>query len=76
MKDWSRHEWTEARGENTDDGLGRWERRSEEIHVSEEYRDRIDEFTEHFEAEADALGDEDLTEELEVMERIQDASSG
>ena len=70
MKDWSRHEWTQARGENTDDGLGRWERRSEELRVSREYRDRIDGFIEHFESETEALGDEDLSKETEVMEEI------
>ncbi|MDZ7687802.1 MAG: VWA domain-containing protein [Halobacteriales archaeon] len=70
MKDWTRHEWTEARGENIDDGLGRWERRSEELVVSEEYRDRIDEFVEHFEGEVDALNDDDISKETEVMEEI------
>jgi len=72
MKDWSRHEWTELRGENTDtdDGLGRWERRSESLVVSDEYHDRIEEFAEHFRREADALGDGALSKETEVMEEI------
>ena len=72
MKGWSRHEWTELRGENTDtdDGLGRWERRSEDLVVSDGYHDRIEEFVEHFEREADTLGDEALSKETEVMEEV------
>jgi Ca-activated chloride channel family protein len=70
MKDWSRHEWTELRGENTDDGLGRWERRSEKLVVSEGYHDSIGEFAEHFEREADALGDADLSKETDVMKEV------
>jgi len=77
MKDWARHEWTELRGENTktDDGLGRWERQSESLVVSEEYRDRIDEFADHFEREVDVLGDEELSKETEVIEEILRASA-
>jgi Ca-activated chloride channel family protein len=70
MKDWSRHEWTELRGENTDDGLGRWERRSENLVVSDGYHDSIGEFVEHFEREADALGDADLSKETDVMKEV------
>jgi len=70
MKDWSRYEWTEARGENTNDGLGRWERRSEELRVSTEYRSRIERFAEHFEREVDAVDDKDLSQDMRIMEEI------
>jgi len=69
MKEWARHEWADARGEEVAE-LGRWERQSEELQVSPEYRERIETFRGHFEREMTRIGDEDLEREVELMEEL------
>ncbi|PSQ15231.1 hypothetical protein BRD00_14710 [Halobacteriales archaeon QS_8_69_26] len=55
-----------------DDHLGKWEQQSEDLRVSGEYRQRIAAFAEHFESEMNAIGDEDLQQELDVLEKLAD----
>jgi Ca-activated chloride channel family protein len=52
------------------DDLGRWERQSTELTVSPEYADRFASFADYFEAEMDEIGDESLSRELAVLERL------
>ncbi len=47
--------------------LGRWERQSLPLTVSEAYEDLFKEFMEYFEAEMEAIGDDTLEQELEVL---------
>ncbi|WP_256296009.1 vWA domain-containing protein [Haloarchaeobius salinus] len=56
------------------DDLGRWERQSTELTVSPEYADRFASFAEYFEDEMAEIGDEGLSRELSVLERLADAS--
>ena len=53
-----------------DDHLGEWEQQSEELTVSAPYRDRFDAFADHLEAERNALGDDTLEQELDVLETL------
>ena len=53
-----------------DDRLSEWELQSEPLVVSERYESRIGSFREHFADEKAAIGDEDLTQELELMDAI------
>ena len=53
-----------------DDRLGEWERQSEELTVSAPYRDRFGTFADHLEAEMNALGDDALQQELDVLETL------
>ncbi len=48
--------------------LGRWERQSVPLQVSEEYKKMILDFTDYFKSEAAAIGDDSLSIEIEVME--------
>ncbi|MBN2454910.1 VWA domain-containing protein [Candidatus Woesearchaeota archaeon] len=50
--------------------LGRWERQSIPLQVSEEYKEIIAEFSDYFESEASAIGDETLSKETELMAKL------
>ena len=50
--------------------LDGWERRSLPLYVSHPWRKEFRRFHQHFRKEADALGDEDLDQELVVLERL------
>lgn len=50
--------------------LGQWERQSTPLTVSPTYRDRFSSFAGHFEAEMDAIGDDRLSQELDVLRRL------
>jgi len=50
--------------------LGRWERQSLPLTVSEAYEDLFEEFMKYFEAEMEAIGDETLQQELEVLDEL------
>ncbi|MBL7169640.1 MAG: VWA domain-containing protein [Candidatus Aenigmarchaeota archaeon] len=51
-------------------GLGKWERQSKPLKVSELYRDKIQAFKEHFEQEMGEIGDSTLEQELDIMEKL------
>ncbi|PSP74892.1 hypothetical protein BRC81_17095 [Halobacteriales archaeon QS_1_68_20] len=57
-----------------DDRLGKWEQQSDPLVVSERYESRTRSFREHFRSEMDAVDDEDLGKELELMAAILDAA--
>jgi len=50
--------------------LGRWERQSAPLHVSEEYRALFASFASYFSAEMQALGDGDLNKELTLLNEL------
>lgn len=50
--------------------LGKWERQSIPLRVSNSYKMLIQEFTEHFKKEMVAIGDETLTKELTILEKL------
>lgn len=50
--------------------LGRWERQSVDLTVSEEYQEIFEEFKEYFKEESDKIGDESLEQELEILEKL------
>ncbi|WP_123534932.1 vWA domain-containing protein [Halosimplex salinum] len=50
--------------------LGEWEQQSEPLTVSDTYERRIREFREYFDSEAEAIGDEALSQELDTMATI------
>ena len=50
--------------------LGQWERQSAPLQVSDHYREAFSEFRGYFDAEAAAIGDEALRQELEVLARL------
>ncbi len=50
--------------------LGKWERQSMPLAVSEEYEALFEEFTEYFKAEMEAIGDDALERELEVLDLL------
>ena len=52
--------------------LGQWERQSAPLQVSDHYREAFSEFGGYFGAEAAAIGDEALRQELEVLARLAD----
>ncbi|MCD4739955.1 VWA domain-containing protein [archaeon] len=53
-----------------DHQLGRWERQSTPLHVSKHYKKIFKEYSEHFEYEMDAIGDETLQQELDILEKL------
>jgi Ca-activated chloride channel family protein len=53
------------------DELGRWERQSDDLVVSERYRERIGTFADHFEAEMRAIGDDALQRDLDVLRKLE-----
>ncbi len=50
--------------------LGEWERQSVELSVDENYSDLFKEFAAHFKAEASAIGDDTLEQELDLLEDL------
>jgi hypothetical protein len=56
--------------EEYDIPLGRWERQSVELTVSRHYREIFAGFAEYFEGEMDAIGDDSLEKELELIEKL------
>ena len=50
--------------------LGRWERQSIPLQVSEEYKSMISDFKLYFETESQAIGDSTLSQEVEIMEKL------
>lgn len=50
--------------------LGQWEHQSHPLVVSGRYEERIRAFREYFASEANALGDEDLQQELDIIDKI------
>lgn len=50
--------------------LGRWERRSTPLRVSQEYKDLIKEFKIYFESEMNVIGDNTLSKEITVMKKL------
>lgn len=50
--------------------LGEWERQSVELQVSEEYKQLFAEFKPYFEAEMAVIGDENLAQEVEILEKL------
>ncbi|MFB6296513.1 MAG: VWA domain-containing protein [Halobacteriales archaeon] len=53
-----------------EDELGEWERQSTTLTVSSRYRERFEAFIPHFESEMDALGDDTLAQELEILRTL------
>jgi Ca-activated chloride channel family protein len=51
------------------------EQQSESLRVTAPYADRLRNFREHFAAEAETIGDEDLQRELDLLETILDAAA-
>jgi len=54
--------------------LGQWELQSQPLSVSPANEQRIRSFREHLESEAEAIGDDTLTQELELLDAILDAA--
>jgi hypothetical protein len=52
-------------------GFSKWEQQSVALRVSEGYEQRMEAFNEHFESEMEALGDENLAQESEILERLE-----
>ncbi|WP_435365205.1 vWA domain-containing protein [Haloarchaeobius sp. DYHT-AS-18] len=50
--------------------LGKWERQSDPLTVSPTYRQRFTTFSDHFESEMTALGDDALQQELDVLRKL------
>lgn len=50
--------------------LGEWEQQSVDLQVTDPYPARFKAFREYFAAEADALGDEDLQQELAILDAL------
>ena len=53
-----------------DPGLGKWERQSLPLMVSVPYRELFDEFSQYFEDEMDAIGDDTIDQELEILKNL------
>ncbi|MBD3155316.1 MAG: VWA domain-containing protein [Candidatus Aenigmarchaeota archaeon] len=51
-------------------GLGRWERQSKPLTISELYIEKIQLFKEHFEQEMDTIDDNTLEQEVDIMEKL------
>ena len=50
--------------------LGKWERKSQPLTVSKNYKTALKYFMEYFKEEMNQLGDEDLARELEILHKI------
>jgi Ca-activated chloride channel family protein len=50
--------------------LGQWERRSTPLYVAHKYREIFSQFRAYFVSESEALGDEDLQQELKILDRL------
>lgn len=60
-------QWLESTGpESSED----WERKSTDIRVPDEYREKIETFTSHFEKEVKQIGDESLENELDMLRSV------
>ncbi|WP_049927726.1 vWA domain-containing protein [Halopiger goleimassiliensis] len=53
-----------------EDRLGKWELESDPLSVSQPYDDRLETFRNHLAAEMDAIGDETLEQERELLDAI------
>ncbi|MEF8826162.1 MAG: VWA domain-containing protein [Halapricum sp.] len=53
-----------------EDVLSEWEQQSQPLTVTEPYDARISQFSEYFESEMQAIGDDELSQELEAMSTI------
>ena len=51
--------------------LGRWERQSTQLTVSESYNELFEKFIIHFEEEMDKIGDSSLKKELEILKKLE-----
>lgn len=85
MKNWMVHESDEDSREmdvsadasiepHPDLTLGEWERQSQELTVSSPYDERIQEFADYFEEEMEALDDDSLQKELEILNELGNGS--
>ena len=72
MRDWISNERETLGLENprTAEDLISWERESAPLTISEEYQAMIEEFLEYFRAEVEAIGDDSLDREIEIMEKL------
>ena len=50
--------------------LGRWERQSMPLTISEEYEDLFEEFSTYFDAEMRAIGDDTMGKELDILHEL------
>lgn len=50
--------------------LGKWERQSVDLRVSDKYKDKIQEFKSYFEKGKEELGDENLKQELKILNKL------
>ncbi len=55
-----------------DPQLGTWERQSNALVVSSGYNELITTFAEYFRNEMNAIGDEDMQQELDILEKLKD----
>ncbi|MUV90227.1 VWA domain-containing protein [Halapricum sp. CBA1109] len=56
------------------ESLGEWEQQSQALTIGSEYAERMRQFREHFAAEMDAIGDDELEQDLSTMDTILDAA--
>jgi hypothetical protein len=54
--------------------LGEWERQSVSLEVSEHYQEMVRRFQDHFRQEQQELGDDDLDQEMQILDKLQDFS--
>ncbi|OYT54305.1 MAG: hypothetical protein B6U72_03175 [Candidatus Altiarchaeales archaeon ex4484_2] len=50
--------------------LGRWERQSIPLQVSEDYKEVINEFKNHFKKEITEIGDDTLQQAIEILDKL------
>ena len=50
--------------------LGEWERQSERLRVNSEYKQVFEDFAKYFQGEMEAIGDDTLKQEVEIMEKL------
>lgn len=78
---WLAYEWADLTNEEfeTPDGgieqtdavgMSQWERQSEDLRVSTPFPDRFETFVEYFEGEIEAIGDEEMSEELQLINSL------
>lgn len=83
LKNWTRHERGTLDGPPAEgiappadfDDTAPREQSSEDLRVTAPYTDRIERFRSHFDAETEALDDDDLQQELDLMATILEAAS-
>ncbi len=54
----------------TNPDYSKWERKSIELQVSDEYREKIKKFITYYQGEMNEIGDDDLKKEVELMEKV------